>query len=741
MSSSDQRNSAEDIKAIVSYLKQPPFSRTDSLVSFSRLSPLELLQLVNDIFSSLDAKQQRDLRDEPSDVTTHRMIDFLITTLKYMPPSVAASSADESASTAASPYTSEQLADFGSSFISAAPTTIYPVLLYLLSHYDSLKKRAYLATYLTTPALPADMMGDPTLLSLLHSIQQQQAAFTQLHKETDSIRASALHATALRREVDQLEAEREQLKTKMKRLATRVESEEASSGSSTQPGGFQAMLKFTNLLRVEQEEEAKIVQQREEQKLRVDDLKQQLKQRSKQYDDMCRYHGVSKDSNNRTTAPVNPLQLFSRLKAELAEEEEQVNRTVEVELSDKEKTLKHLTKQSGWNGGGGHSAADGGSAMGGGGLSRVEEFSVDEVEDMERSHSDVTKKVKQLEEKKEEMIGGNESQLGFLYDRLSAIHKKREKLDVRLKEMEGEVDEVRSERDKIQSEIDKLSQSRDNNEKDGIPRNSRELKQYMDNLTHKTADYKKLKLQLDVHYAEQNVLTHTFHTLQTRCGNQTELNANLEKLKGLDGFTSGESRVAELAIRGQQLDEAKSDNLEEISALVERIEAEIKAKKNVLAPSIKELRHVRGQYESMEGEYNNLKGQHEKIGLRYSSERLKLEGEVREKEQEKMLEERKKFQCEVEAKLLQVREEVLRDKSGGGRLLVEYESGIEKEMKVLEKRERALQREKRSMLDNGNRFVNQRNLFKNLEFLLVAREKAMAKESGAASGEKDRLVF
>ena len=735
MSSSDQRNSAEDIKAIVSYLKQPPFSRNDSLVSFSRLSPLELLQLVNDVFASLDSKQQRDLRDEPSDVTTHRMIDFLISTLKYLPPSIAsASSADDPS--ASSPYTSEQLADFGSSFVSAAPTTLYPVLLYLLSHYESLKKRAYLATYLTAPALPADMMGDATLLSLLHSIQQQQAAFTQLHKETDSIRASALHATALRKEVDQLEAEREQLKTKMKRLAARVESEEQNSGSSAQAGGFQSTLKYTNLLRVEQEEEARVVQQREEQKLRVDDLKQQLKQRAKQYDDMCRYHGVSKDSSNRTTAPVNPLQLFSRLKAELQEEEEQVNRTLEVERADKEKTLKHLTKQSGWSGGG---HADGGSAGAGGALNRVDEFSVDEVEDIERSFSDATGRLKQLEDSKQAMVGGNESQLGFLYDRLAAIHKKRDKLDARLKDMEGEVDEARSERDKTQAELDKLSQSRDNNERDGIPRNSRELKKYMEMLSNKTAEYKKLKLALDVQYAEQNVLTHTFHTLQTRCSNQTELNSNLEKLKGIDGYSNNESRITELAIKGQQLDEAKSENLEEISALVERIEAEIKAKKNVLAPSIKELRQVRGQYENMENEYNNLKGTHEKIGLRYSSERLKLEGEVREKETEKMLEERKKYQCEVEEKLLNIRQDILKDKSGG-KLLVEYENSIEKEMGILNKKSRSLQREKRSMLDNGNRFVNQRNLFKNLEFLLVAREKSLMKES-AGGGEKDRLVF
>ena len=728
MSSSDQRNSAEDIKAIVSYLKQALFSRNDSLVSFSRLSPLELLQLVNDIFASLDPKQQRDLRDEPSDVTTHRMIDFLITTLKYLPPSIAAASSDDSSSSSPA-YSSEQLADFGSSFISAAPATIYPVMLYLLSHYESLKKRAYLAAFLTTPALPADMMGDPTLLSLLHSIQQQQSAFTALHKETDSIRASALHATALRKEVDQLEAEREQLKAKMKRLAARVEAEEQSSGgSSGQPGGFQAMLRFTNMLRLEQEEEAKIAQQREEQKARVDELKAQMKQRTKQYDDMCRYHGVSKDSNSRATATVNPLQLFSRLKAELQEEEEQVNRTLEVELADKEKTLKHLAKQSGW------SAAEGV----GGGFGRAEEVSADEVEDIERAHEDATKRIAALEEKKEALIGGNESQLGFLYDRLAAIHKKREKMEARMKEMEGEVDEVRSERDKIQGELDALSQSRDNNEKDGIPRNSRELKKYMETLTQKTAEYKKLKFALDVQYAEQSVLTHTFHTLQTRCSNQSELNAGLEKIKGLDGFSSNESRVAELAIRGQQLDEAKSENLEEISALVERIEAEIKAKKSVLAPSIKELRAVRGRYEALEAEYNGLKGQHEKIGLRYSSERLKLEGEVREKEDEKMAEERKKFQGEAEERVMKVREELLRDK--GGRALAEYEDGIEKEMKALEKKERSLQREKRSMLDNGNRFVNQRNLFKNLEFLLLAREKALTKEN-AGGGEKDRLVF
>ena len=699
--SSAPRNSAEDVKVLVSFLKQAPFSRPFTLVSFSQQSPLDLLQLTNDLFASLDPRQQRDLRDEPSDLTTHRMIDFLITTLSYQPPSLP------------SPSSPEQLAAFGSSFISAAPATVYPVLLYVLSNYESLKKRVYLSQFLSTPAVPPDMLSDPTIASLLASYAQRQEEFKELHRTTEAVREGALHVSGLKKDVEQLESEREQLRTKMKRLTQRVEAdEETASGSAA---AFSSMLRLTNQLRLEQEEEQKLAQQRDDQRTRLEELRKDIAHLSKQYDDLCRYHAVSKDSHSAPA--VNPLQLLARMKAEVKDEADEVERVLEVELLDKEKTLKHMQK-----------AVD---ALG------PDVHTADDVDDLKAKVSDLERQVQRMEADKQRLIGGSESQLGFLYDRLSAVQKKAEKAEAKLKEVDDEVDEARMDRDKAEAELDVLLRQRSDDERDGVPRGGKELKRYMEALAAKTARYKELKAQLDVGYAELGVLQSTFNTLKARVVNQQDLNAQLEKAQGVEGWREQESRLVDFTKQNRAMDDQKAETLEEISALVDQIDAQIKAKKNTLAPSIKELRQVRGQYEALDADYRAGKDVHEKIGLRYESERLKLEAEVREREEEKEKTERGTWRARVEERMLKVREEGLKDRAAAKA----YQDEVERSVKALEKREKALKKEKKAMNDNGNAYVNQRALFKNLQLILSTKEAGTLGKTGTDTSQKDRLVF
>lgn len=71
-----------EIKEIVDLLKGPPFHRSEGLVDFSKKSPIELLQVVNDVFAEIDSQQTKDIREEPRDATAIRMLEF-ITVLGY----------------------------------------------------------------------------------------------------------------------------------------------------------------------------------------------------------------------------------------------------------------------------------------------------------------------------------------------------------------------------------------------------------------------------------------------------------------------------------------------------------------------------------------------------------------------------------------------------------------------------------------------------------------------------------
>ena len=74
--------SGTDIKSIVDYLKGPPFHRSESLVDFSKKSPVELLQVVNDVFAEIDSQQKKDIREEQKEQTAIRMLEF-VTVLGY----------------------------------------------------------------------------------------------------------------------------------------------------------------------------------------------------------------------------------------------------------------------------------------------------------------------------------------------------------------------------------------------------------------------------------------------------------------------------------------------------------------------------------------------------------------------------------------------------------------------------------------------------------------------------------
>jgi len=67
-----------DEKAIVDALNAPPLSKNFTLVTFDRLTPQELVGVLNDIFYTLDPKTvPKDLKEEAPEYTAYRMADFL----------------------------------------------------------------------------------------------------------------------------------------------------------------------------------------------------------------------------------------------------------------------------------------------------------------------------------------------------------------------------------------------------------------------------------------------------------------------------------------------------------------------------------------------------------------------------------------------------------------------------------------------------------------------------------------
>ena len=81
--------------------------------------------------------------------------------------------------------------------------------------------------------------------------------------------------------------------------------------------------------------------------------------------------------------------------------------------------------------------------------------------------------------------------------------------------------------------------------------------------------------------------------MKGRADNLDEFMKNLEKQKGISGYTNVHNQIQDVSKNKENLDNKKDQTLQEITAIVSEIESEVRDKKQKLAPEIKKLRGLR----------------------------------------------------------------------------------------------------------------------------------------------------
>jgi len=259
----------------------------------------------------------------------------------------------------------------------------------------------------------------------------------------------------------------------------------------------------------------------------------------------------------------------------------------------------------------------------------MDESSVQELDQQLRS---IQAEVQQLESRVSEESSKNDGQLGFVRDRYNAAEKKKEKLVEQLDEHNNEVKEVEDDLRRLNNDLRLFHQTQAaaNETAPNRPKTEAQHKAYMAELAAKTASYKALKGELEYEKEENKVLMNTEVKLKGQMKSSTEANTELEKSKGLSGYTATEENLAQISSLKASIDANKGETLDEISNLVEKINNSLKDRKNKLAPMIKELRTVRQSFEEIENVYREKKANYLGMKLGYESERVKLETDVKE---------------------------------------------------------------------------------------------------------------
>lgn len=146
-----------------------------------------------------------------------------------------------------------------------------------------------------------------------------------------------------------------------------------------------------------------------------------------------------------------------------------------------------------------------------------------------------------------------------------------------------------------------------------------DFKNYAATLRDKSAKFKNLKAQLSDLRAEVAVLTRTEQILQGKDPTPA-------------GMRETEAMLEKASVEKSQVDKAKGKTLDEISVVVQRINSQLKEKKNKLAPQIKALRSVRQTFQGIEVKYLEKKSAYDQAKMSLDSQLNKVSGEVKQLE-------------------------------------------------------------------------------------------------------------
>jgi intraflagellar transport protein 81 len=105
---------------------------------------------------------------------------------------------------------------------------------------DELKRRSYTAKFLVPLEIPDEFLGDEEMRDTFQMYKDLQAEFQATHQNVDHMRAESMNPSELKKEINQLEQEKEQLLTKINMFKTK-----------SNKADFAALLEATSKLRKE----------------------------------------------------------------------------------------------------------------------------------------------------------------------------------------------------------------------------------------------------------------------------------------------------------------------------------------------------------------------------------------------------------------------------------------------------------------------------------------------------------
>mmetsp|Transcript_10773 Transcript_10773/g.26382 ORF Transcript_10773/g.26382 Transcript_10773/m.26382 type:complete len:672 (+) Transcript_10773:79-2094(+) len=650
--------SSQEIHLIVDRLREYKFEEDLTLVTFDEKTPTELLELLNNVLKNLSKDHDVDVRDEDPQDTAVRIVGFL-GVLNY--------SVDVDFDT------------FKNGLQNGDPALIYPILAYLLNNLQSLRKRAYLARFLINVDVPEEMFADPEIQAKHQEYTQLQQQFKETHKSTERLRGTSTQPTELKREVAQLEEERQQLKAKITKMEHKLKKLD----------NFQELYEVTSTLRKEQEEEVRLMERMAEQTELFKMADQRAYQMRKKLMEMesAASDGTGEDLLRRLQEDVQmkTMMCMEKLPADID--------TKSVRLEQVNKIIDSPP---------------------------VTDYDIQEIQ---REIQHLGAEIQELQERESRNANQGGDKLSMFRQQALIVSRKKQDHLERLQMRQEEIRELETD----------LNEKREKMGTKGVKvLKGAEFVRYAEGLKLKAKQHKRLKGELNTIMAEKGILQRTEDILKTRHGDQTKFLEELERKQGVEGAAELQDKLEQVSEKTSSVNKAKEMTLEEISRVVSEINQTIKEKKAKLAPLIKELRQVRADFSQLEAEYSEKKSVYENTSVGLDADRDKLAVEVTAYQEECRREESRFHYLNAMIKstniLLEraVNEDAGKNKIGemGQSYRELYQSKIQQE----ENQSKILRERQKHVKESHERNLEQAKMFKSLHRLLGCKMKTLQAE-------------
>lgn len=281
-----------------------------------------------------------------------------------------------------------------------------------------------------------------------------------------------------------------------------------------------------------------------------------------------------------------------------------------------------------------------------------------------------------------------------------------------------------------------------------------EMKRLVSRLRSKGTAYKRKRQEMSELRAEFGVLQRTEEILRQRHQDVHQQLQSMEAEKGISGYSSTQEELEKVSALKSELDQQKGRTLDDMSAMVKKLNAMIVEKKSAVAPVLKELRSLRQTCQELIVEHEEKKKQYESCAAGLESNRSKLEQDVKVLQEETTQEENRYNQITsmtetVKMQLQRAADEmkiyVSSDPQEKKKALREVLMKNISEQELLGKK----LREKQKMVrENHSANMEQVKMWRDLEQLMECKKQCFIRAQSQASigqviqeGGEDRLVL